>query len=44
VLEALVSATFTRARVGHLATANLGLEKLRVLLRLGAVAAGAKRA
>jgi hypothetical protein len=34
VLEALVSATFTRARVGHLATANLGLEKLRVLLRL----------
>jgi 23S rRNA-intervening sequence protein len=36
VLEALIEATYTRDRRGHLAHANLGLEKLRVLLRLAA--------
>ena len=36
VLEALIEATYTRERRGHLARANLGLEKLRVLLRLAA--------
>jgi hypothetical protein len=36
VLEALIEATYTRDRRGHLARANLGLEKLRVLLRLAA--------
>ncbi|MGA2293280.1 diversity-generating retroelement protein Avd [Bradyrhizobium sp.] len=34
VLEALIEATYTRDRRGHLARANLGLEKLRVLFRL----------
>ena len=34
VLEALIEATYTRERRGHLARANLGLEKLRVLFRL----------
>jgi hypothetical protein len=36
VLEALIEATYTRDRRSHLARANLGLEKLRVLLRLAA--------
>ena len=36
VLEALIEATYTRRRTGHLAAANLGLEKLRFLLRLAA--------
>ncbi|MGO9171505.1 MAG: four helix bundle protein [Rhodomicrobium sp.] len=34
VLEALVAATYSRDRLGHLVRANLGLEKLRLLLRL----------
>ena len=34
VLERLIEATYTRARQGHLAAANLGIEKLRVLCRL----------
>lgn len=34
VLEALIEATYTRERRAHLARANLGLEKLRVLIRL----------
>ena len=34
VLERLVEATYTRARRPHLAAANLGIEKLRVLCRL----------
>ena len=34
VLERLIEATYTRRRQGHLAGANLGLEKLRFLLRL----------
>jgi hypothetical protein len=34
VLEALIEATYTRERRAHLARANLGLEKLRVLMRL----------
>ncbi len=34
VLDNLIAASFTRARMGHLNAANLGLEKLRVLLRL----------
>lgn len=34
VLEALIEATYTRDRRGHLDRANLGLEKLRVLCRL----------
>jgi 23S rRNA-intervening sequence protein len=34
VLEALIEATYTRDRRGHLARANLGLEKLRVMCRL----------
>jgi hypothetical protein len=33
-LEALIEATYTRDRRGHLARANLGLEKLRFLFRL----------
>jgi len=33
-LDHLIAATFTRARRGHLDAANLGLERLRVLLRL----------
>ena len=34
VLERLIEATYTRNRRGHLAAANLGLEKLRFLFRL----------
>ena len=34
VLERLIEATYTRARQPHLAAANLGIEKLRVLCRL----------
>ena len=34
VLERLIEATYTRRRAGHLANANLGLEKLRFLIRL----------
>jgi len=34
VLECLVEATYTRDRKGHLARANLGIEKLRFLFRL----------
>ena len=34
VLESLVEATYTRARDVHLARANLGIEKLRFLVRL----------
>lgn len=34
VLERLIEATYTRRRSGHLAGANLGLEKLRFLFRL----------
>lgn len=34
VLERLIEATFTRARMAHLQQANLGLEKLRVMIRL----------
>ena len=34
VLEALIEATYTRDRRGHLARANLGLEKLRFFCRL----------
>ena len=34
VLEALIEATYTRQRASHLARANLGVEKLRFLLRL----------
>jgi hypothetical protein len=34
VLDSLIAATFTRARGGHLTDANLGLERLRVLMRL----------
>lgn len=34
VLEELIEATYTRERRGHLARANLGLEKLRHFFRL----------
>lgn len=34
VLERLVEATYTKRRAGHLASANLGLEKLRFMIRL----------
>lgn len=34
VLEALIEATYARERKGHLARANLGLEKLRFFFRL----------
>jgi hypothetical protein len=34
VLEELIEATYTRDRRGHLARANLGLEKLRVFIRV----------
>ena len=34
VLDALIEATYTRDRRDHLARANLGLEKLRFLMRL----------
>ncbi len=33
-LERLIEATYTRRRTGHLAGANLGLEKLGCLIRL----------
>ncbi|MGH6934888.1 MAG: diversity-generating retroelement protein Avd [Methylocella sp.] len=36
VLEALIEATYTRDRTQHLRKANLGIEKLRFLLRLAA--------
>jgi 23S rRNA-intervening sequence protein len=36
VLEALIDATYTRERTQHLRRANLGIEKLRFLLRLAA--------
>jgi hypothetical protein len=36
VLENLVEATFTRDRKTHLARANLGIDKLRLLLRMAA--------
>lgn len=36
VLEALIEATYTRDRAQHLRKANLGIEKLRFLLRLAA--------
>src|SRR6516225_7531921 len=36
VLEALIEATYTRERTQHLRAANLGIEKLRFLLRLAA--------
>jgi hypothetical protein len=34
ILEALIEATYTRDRAGHLRRANLGIEKLRFLIRL----------
>jgi hypothetical protein len=34
VLESLVEATFTKDRKGHLVRANLGIDKLRLLLRM----------
>jgi hypothetical protein len=34
VLEALIEATYTKERLQHLRRANLGIEKLRFLLRL----------
>ena len=34
ILESLVEATYTRERESHLARANLGIEKLRFLVRL----------
>jgi len=34
VLEALIEATYMRERKGHLRQANLGIEKLRFLIRL----------
>jgi hypothetical protein len=36
VLEALIAATYTRDRAQYLRQANLGIEKLRFLLRLAA--------
>jgi hypothetical protein len=36
ILEALIEATYTRDRQQHLRRANLGIEKLRFLLRLAA--------
>jgi hypothetical protein len=36
VLEAVIEATYTRERMQHLSYANLGIEKLRFLLRLAA--------
>jgi len=36
VLEALIEATYTKERAQHLRRANLGIEKLRFLLRLAA--------
>ena len=34
ILERLIEATYTKRRTTHLANANLGLEKLRFLIRL----------
>jgi hypothetical protein len=34
ILEELIEATYTRDRVQHLRRANLGIEKLRFLMRL----------
>ncbi|MEZ5776395.1 MAG: four helix bundle protein [Hyphomicrobiaceae bacterium] len=34
VLECLIEATYTRERRGHLAKANLGLERLRFFFRI----------
>ena len=34
VLERLIDVTYTRERRGHLNSANLGIEKLRLLCRL----------
>ena len=36
ILEALIEATYTRERVHHLRRANLGIEKMRFLIRLAA--------
>jgi hypothetical protein len=36
VLECLIEATYTRDRLQHLRRANLGIEKLRFLMRLAA--------
>jgi len=36
VLEALIAATYSKERAQHLRQANLGIEKLRFLLRLAA--------
>jgi 23S rRNA-intervening sequence protein len=36
VLEALIEATYTRDRAQHLRRANLGIEKLRFLIRIAA--------
>ena len=36
ILESLIEATYTRERESHLARANLGIEKLRFLVRLAA--------
>lgn len=36
VLEALIDPTYTKDRRGHLARANLGIEKMRFLFRLAA--------
>ncbi len=36
ILESLIEATYTRERVHHLRRANLGIEKLRFLMRLSA--------
>jgi hypothetical protein len=36
ILEELIEATYTRDRVQHLRRANLGIEKLRFLMRLAA--------
>jgi hypothetical protein len=36
VLEALIESTYTKERTQHLRQANLGIEKLRFLLRLAA--------
>ena len=43
VLERLIEATYTRARLPHPAAANLGIEKLRVLCRLEGGPAAAHR-
>ena len=44
VLDALIEATYTRQRSGHLARANLGVEKLRFLVRLAVVTRGVSSA